>query len=37
MTAAPSCSECCDFDARFDDETGESLLTYIRRDAEARP
>jgi nitrogen fixation protein NifQ len=36
LCAAPSCSECCDFDACFGDETGESLLAHIRRDAEAR-
>jgi len=36
LCSAPSCGECCDFDACFSEETGESLLAHIRRDAEAR-
>jgi nitrogen fixation protein NifQ len=30
MCAAPCCSECCDFDRCFGDETGESLLARTR-------
>ena len=36
LCSAPSCGECCDFDACFSEETGESLLAQIRREAEAR-
>jgi nitrogen fixation protein NifQ len=36
LCSAPSCGECSDFDACFSEETGESLLAHIRRDAEAR-
>ena len=34
LCTAPSCAECCDFDACFDEETGESLLAHLRRSAE---
>jgi hypothetical protein len=34
LCTAPSCSECDDFDVCFGGESGESLLTRIRRDAE---
>jgi nitrogen fixation protein NifQ len=30
LCAAPSCSECCDFNACFGDESGESLLARVR-------
>ncbi|WP_026379584.1 nitrogen fixation protein NifQ [Afifella pfennigii] len=35
LCTAPSCSECCDFEACFGEETGESLLARTRRAAEA--
>lgn len=35
LCTAPSCSECDDFAVCFGDESGESLLARIRRDAEA--
>jgi nitrogen fixation protein NifQ len=34
VCTAPSCSECCDFDDCFGDESGESLLAIRRRDAD---
>lgn len=34
LCTAPSCSECCDFDACFGAENGESLLAHVRRQAE---
>lgn len=34
LCTAPSCSECCDFDACFGAENGESLLAQVRRRAE---
>jgi nitrogen fixation protein NifQ len=34
LCTAPSCSECDDFAVCFGDESGESLLARIRRDAE---
>jgi nitrogen fixation protein NifQ len=34
LCVAPSCSECDDFDHCFGEESGESLLARIRRDAE---
>lgn len=34
LCVAPSCSECDDFAFCFNEETGESLLARIRRDAE---
>jgi len=34
LCTAPSCAECCDFDACFDEETGESLLAHLRKNAE---
>jgi nitrogen fixation protein NifQ len=30
LCLAPSCSECCDFDGCFGDESGESLLARVR-------
>jgi nitrogen fixation protein NifQ len=30
LCAAPSCSECCDFDGCFGDESGESRLARVR-------
>lgn len=35
LCVAPSCSECDDFDLCFNEETGESFLARIRRNAEA--
>jgi nitrogen fixation protein NifQ len=35
LCTAPSCAECCDFDACFSEETGESLLAHWRRNAES--
>ena len=35
MCAAPSCSECSDFNACFGDESGESLLARVRFQSEA--
>ena len=35
LCTAPSCSECCDFDNCFNEESGESLLAHLRRSAEA--
>lgn len=35
LCTAPSCAECCDFDACFNEETGESLLAHWRRNAES--
>jgi nitrogen fixation protein NifQ len=32
ICTAPSCAECCDFDACFGDESGESLLAIARRE-----
>jgi nitrogen fixation protein NifQ len=34
ICTAPSCSECCDFDNCFGDESGESLLAIARREAD---
>lgn len=34
LCTAPSCGECCDYDACFNEETGESLLAHLRRSAE---
>jgi nitrogen fixation protein NifQ len=36
LCTAPSCSECDDFAVCFGDESGESLLARIRRDAETQ-
>jgi len=36
LCTAPSCAECDDFAACFGDESGESLLAHVRRDAEIR-
>jgi nitrogen fixation protein NifQ len=33
LCTAPSCGECNDFDRCFGEETGESLLAQVRRDA----
>jgi nitrogen fixation protein NifQ len=30
MCLAPSCSECCDFEGCFGDESGESILARTR-------
>jgi nitrogen fixation protein NifQ len=35
MCTAPSCSECCDFEICFGDESGESLLARIRHHVES--
>jgi nitrogen fixation protein NifQ len=35
LCSAPSCSECCDFNACFGDESGESLLARVRLQSEA--
>lgn len=35
LCAAPSCSECCDFNGCFGDESGESLLARVRLQYEA--
>lgn len=35
LCAAPSCSECSDFNACFGDESGESLLARVRFQSEA--
>ena len=35
MCVAPCCSECCDFDACFGSESGESLLARTRFHGEA--
>ncbi len=35
LCSAPSCSECCDFDGCFGDESGESLLARVRLQFEA--
>ena len=34
LCAAPSCSECCDFNTCFGDESGESLLARVRFQSE---
>lgn len=34
LCTAPSCGECWDFDNCFGEETGESFLAHLRRDAE---
>jgi nitrogen fixation protein NifQ len=34
LCTAPSCAECCDFDACFGEESGESLLAAQRREQE---
>jgi nitrogen fixation protein NifQ len=34
LCTAPSCSECCDFDNCFGEESGESLLARLRLQAE---
>jgi nitrogen fixation protein NifQ len=34
VCTAPCCSECCDFDACFGEEGGESLLALARREAD---
>ena len=34
LCTAPSCGECCDYDACFNEETGEALLAHLRRTAE---
>lgn len=34
LCMAPSCSECCDFDQCFNEESGESLLAHVRRRAD---
>jgi nitrogen fixation protein NifQ len=36
LCAAPSCSECCDFENCFGDESGESLLARTRFNIEAQ-
>jgi nitrogen fixation protein NifQ len=35
LCVAPSCSECCDFNGCFGDESGESLLARVRLQYEA--
>lgn len=35
LCSAPTCSECCDFNACFGDESGESLLAKVRLQSEA--
>jgi nitrogen fixation protein NifQ len=37
LCTAPSCSECCDFEVCFGDESGESLMARVRREAEIIP
>ncbi len=34
LCTAPSCGECCDYDTCFNEESGESLLAHLRRNAE---
>jgi nitrogen fixation protein NifQ len=36
ICTAPSCSECCDFENCFGDESGESRLARVRRTTELR-